>query len=360
MLKTTFKKTLLFAAAVLIAGPIAHVRAGEVKPTGGRMDMYNIREELSQTGYVKLLPGETYYLSSYINLQSNDTIDATGATVIVTGGATRNSEYTTGYDSMKNVKIMGGTWLSNKKDGNTGTTFSFAHCSGITLEDMDIRTTNAEGHAVELVGCKDVTIRHCNIEAQGKGKSKSVEEMIQIDLAAPTTAPFLSSKYQNGLACQNITVEGCTVTGNRAVCANYAKKNKKYLKKYHKNITVKNNKLTGNTSEALALFNTINAKVQNNTIITKSKRTSEAYSVGCHVALFGKIKAFSKGKITVTGNTIKGGRQGFFLCSHTKTKYGKLIIKNNKIYCKKGKKKALQTYSVKKVKKSGNKLYKWK
>ena len=305
----------------------------------------------------------------YISLNSNNSINATGAKIIVAKGAVRNDpdNYKTDYSSMSNVRIKGGSWVSPNKSGNSGTTFSFAHCRNITLENMDIRTTHADGHAIELVGCDGVNIRKCTILAQGTGKATSVEEMVQIDLATPLTAPFLEAKFQNGLPCKNITVSDCTITGSRGLGANFAGREPKFINKYRSNIKVLNNKLTGKTSEALALFNTINATVKNNTIITNSKRTGDSHSIGCHVALFGTIPGFSKGKITVEKNTIKGGRQAFQLCSHTKSQYGTLQIKNNKLYCKKGKANALKVTvnakkkkSAKKVINKKNTLKKWK
>lgn len=355
------KKHIVFLLFIMLLAVPVHVFAGVVEPDEDGYDRGNIQSELYDHHYVKLQAGKTYYLSSYLRLDSYYTIDATGAKIVVSGAATKNSRYTKDYASMTNIRIKGGTWVSDKATGNSGTTFSFAHCRNIVLENMDIRTTNAESHAIELVACQGVTIRNCKVIAQGTGKKKSVEEMIQIDLAAPATAPFLASEYQNGLACKNITITGCTVIGNRGICANFANRNKKFLNKYHQNIVITNNHITGNTAEALALFNTINAKVTGNTIITKSKRLKDSYSIGCHLAMFGKAKkVFKKGKITVNNNTIKGGKAGFQIASHTKTKYGKVIVKNNKIYCKKGKKNALKVYSAKKKTVKKNKLKKWK
>ena len=347
------------------------ISAGTVLPTGeiSSEDVRNIDDELDETGYVRLKEGGVYYLSHYIPLNSNSTIDARGATIVINKGATRNDplNYTTGYNSMSNIKIIGGTWISFHEEGCTGTTFSFAHCQNITLKDMDIRSTNAEGHAIELVACKNVTISNCKIIAQGKGDNNSVEEMVQIDLAAPHNAPFLEEKYQNGLACQNITVSRCTIVGNRGLSASFAKKDPSFLKKYHRNIVVKNCSITGNTAEGLALFNTIDAVVKNNRLISKSKRTNTAYSSGCHITLFAKIPAFARRKIYIRNNVIKGGWTGFQITSHSKTRYGKMSIKNNKIFAKKGKKRALIIFpnpkkkpSVKKVSASGNKLRKWR
>ena len=367
------KKIFLFtiiAAVLIILFPL-DIKAGTVLPTGeiSSQDVWNIDDELDATGYVRLQEGGIYYLSHYIPLNSNSTIDARGATIFINKGAVRNDplNYTVGYDSMSNIKIIGGTWVSFWDQGCTGTTFSFAHSQNITLKDMDIRSTNAEGHAIELVACKDVSISNCNIVAQGTGAWNSVEEMIQIDLAAPHNAPFLSAEYQNGLTCQNITISRCRIVGNRGVSASFAKNDPQFLNRYHDNIVVKNCNITGNTAEGLALFNTPNAIVKYNRIISNSIRTKTAYSSGCHVTLFGKIRAFAKGKISIRNNVIKGGWTGFQITSHYKTRYGKLSIRNNKIFAKKGKKRALVIFlnpkkkpSVIKVSASGNKLRKWK
>ena len=376
MKKHFFLKTVIF---ILLTGFPAffaaffslQVQAGTVAPSGkiSNADVNAIDDELDQTGYVRLKKGGRYYLSHFIPVNSNNTIDARGATIVVKKGAVRNDprNYRTGYNSMSKVTVIGGTWLSANKDGCTGTTFSFAHSNNITLKDMNIRSTNAEGHAIELVACRNISIRNCTVIAQGKSRQTSAEEMIQVDLASPKNAPFLKKEFQNGLACQNITISGCTVTGSRAVGITYPKKDKQYLKKYHKNITIKNCRLTGNTAEGLALFNAINVTVKNNRIISKSNRTKSAYSSGCHVTLFAKIPAFAKGKISIRNNIIKGGRTGFQICSHSKVRYGTLIIKKNRLYSKKGKKRALLIElnpkgkeSVKRIKASWNKKRKWK
>ena len=346
------------------------VRAGIVAPSGtiSNQDVNNIDHELDATGYVRLQQGATYYLSHFIPINSNSTIDARGATIVIYKGAVRNDtrNYQTGYNSMSNIRITGGRWISAHKEGCPGTTFSFAHSQNITLKDMDIRSTNREGHAIELVACKNVSISNCIVMGQGTSAKNSIEEMVQIDMATPHNAPFLRKEFQNGLACQNIWIQGCIIRGSRGVAASYAKKDPAYLKRYHNHITVKNCTLIGDTAEGLTLFNTINVSIKNNRIISYSKRTNSAYSSGCHITLFGNIPAFSKGKISLKNNIIKGGRSGFQICSHKKTRYGTLIIKNNKICAKKGKKRALLIEpnpkwkpSVKKVKASRNKKRKW-
>ncbi len=355
------------------------VRAGVVGPSQPDewgfytySDNYIINRELKETGYAKLVPGKTYYLSRCIRVDSDMILDATGATLVVYDCAIRNDagELKKGYDSMANIHIIGGRWKSYNPGGNAGTSFSFTHAKNITLENMDISTSDAEGHGIELVSCKNVTIKNCKVIAQGSGKARSVEESIQIDLATPKTAPYLADRpyLWDGTPCRNITITGCTIKGCRGLCSNYAKNNKKYINRYHDRIVVEKCRITGTRSEALALFNATNVTVRNNTIITKSHRVKDAYSIGCHLAIFGtgKVSAYAKGKNRIEKNTIKGGRQGFNMCSHTRARYGKLVIRNNRLYSKKGEKNALRVAynaghkrSAKKIVRSGNKLYQW-
>ncbi len=307
--------------------------------------------------------GGTYYLSKRIMLESNWTIDATDATIITSGMIFNHDVTSKKYDSIFGVTIKGGTWKTTITDGYGKTLMHFTHAKNITLQDMKIEACNYGGHSIELVACKDVTIDHCKITPLGKPSATSVEEQIQIDIAAPATAPFLSSDYTNGLCCKNITITDCTVTGCRAICANYAATDGgKYLKNFHENIVIKNCKLTGKTAETLALFNTTSATVSGNKIKTKAPTSRDSYSVGCHFAYFGKVPASIKNtKIKITKNKIYGGRQALLVYSHSSSKYGTVTIKNNTLYCKKGAANALKapTTCIKKLKMSKNKTKSW-
>jgi parallel beta-helix repeat protein len=188
--------------------------------------------------------------------------------------------------------------------------------------------------------------------------------MIQIDVAAPATAPVLKgTSLLNGAACENIYILNNTVTGARAVGANYAKKDGgNYLNSFHRNIVVKNNNLTGKTSEGLVLFNVGGGTVSGNTIISKSARTSTAYSIGCQAAIFGNAPSWMKAsRLYITGNTIKGGRQAVQVYSHTSSKFGYVTVTGNKLYCRKGAQNALKAVKAQTVSlnAAGNNTYNW-
>lgn len=331
----------------------------------GKTDYKNIMNALEEDGDIVLEAESTYYIKATLWVESNQSIKATGATIISKSGAFRNRPTKTNYKSIQNFTVDGGTWRYIEKDGYKKSVVQFSHSSNITIKNAIIYC-NYDGHAIELVACKNVLVDNCVLKAVGKCSATCVEEQLQIDIATPKTAPTVGNygkEFVRGQTCQNITVTNCTITGARGICANYASKEKKYQTKFHKNIVLKNNTITGSSSEAVALFNVMRATVENNKITCKSKRVSTAYSVGLHIAMFGKAPTgMSKAVYKVNSNTIKGGRQGFYVYSHSSSKFGKVIAKKNKCYAKSSKDKAIlvNQKSVKKISLSQNKKYKWK
>ena len=351
-------KTFLLILMISLLTFCAVTPAGVVKPSGKKdyHDRQAILNELKKHRKATLVKGKTYYLNAALQIPSNCTLNATGATIISSKAAVRNLPQKANYNDLKNVTIIGGVWKSTVK-GGYGTGFQFSHASGITMKNMTILNTCYMGHAIELVACKDVKVYKCKIIAQGKKPSSGKEEMIQIDVATPTTAPFLPSKLLNNAGCRNITIDKCTITGSRPVAANFSNG-----KGFHKNIVVKNCKLTGMTAEGLTLFNVIGAKVLNNTIIGKYNRIDTAESVGLHLdMIYGSSPWTAKAAYTISGNTIKGGRQAVEVYSHSSSKFGNVQISSNKLYCKAGKKRALwaDPGSILKLKKKNNKTYAW-
>ncbi|MCR5605521.1 MAG: hypothetical protein K6F69_01720 [Treponema sp.] len=361
------KLLLAMAAIIFIHISSDTAFAGTVEPSNdySTSDMRNIQAELIETGSVTLVPGATYYLYTRLPVQSGWHIEATGATIIAETYTMLNFCEKAGYEDLVNFSINGGTWKCKETNGLTnGSSFKFCHANGITLTNMDIQNTNYENHSIELVACKNVLVKNCTITALGTPGKKSVEEQLQIDIAAKSVAPFMSnypggSSLYDGKACENIEVNNCTITGCRAICANYTPKEKSMLSKYHKNINILNCTLTGKTSEALALFNTVSSTVSKNTIVTEAPVKRNSYSVGCHFAYFGKLAG--KGTIKITNNTIKGGRQAVHVYSHSTTKFKKVVINNNKLYCKNGANNALLANKdhIKKLVTAKNSCYKW-
>ncbi|MDD6071186.1 MAG: hypothetical protein PUC12_10305 [Clostridiales bacterium] len=339
---------LLFFMILCFMTPIKAEASVVVSASGdesGEKDYRQIMNALATERDIVLEEGKTYYIKGTLWVNSNQSITATGATIISKSGAFRNHPTKANYGSLNHFTVDGGTWKNEDKNGYQKSMVQFSHGSNILIKNATIYC-NYKGHAVEIIACKNVTVDNCKLKAVGKCSSDCVEEQLQIDIATPVTAPTVADygkEFVNGQTCQNITVKNCTITGGRGVCANFASKEKKFQTKFHKNVVLKNNTITGVSSEAVALFNVLGATVENNKIVCKSKRTNTAYSVGLHIAMFGKAPSgMKKAVYKVNNNTIKGGRQGFYVYSHSSSRFGKVIAKKNKCYAKAGKDKAIQ------------------
>ncbi len=314
-----------------------------------------------------ILPKGTCKTDRTIRPGSNTTVIATGTTVFQTDPQNTlviHEPTRTDYKSIQHVKFKGGTWKisKNEKQLRSTSTFRFNFASDITLDGCTIMT-NYRSHALELIACKKVKVNNCKLISKGTPASDTLEEALQIDLSTKATAPSVAaygSKFVKGQTCSDITVSGCTINGGRGICANKTDtEGGKYLGKYHKNITIVGCKVTGVTSEAVALHNAVGVKVKNNTIVSKGSRTDTVYTIGLNIALFKSNSISTKYKNVISGNTVKGGRQAIYMGSYAGNKYGTTVIKNNKLYCKKGKDNALAVKDCKKLVKSGNKTYKW-
>lgn len=314
-----------------------------------------------------LLPKGTCRTDRAIRPGSNTTIIAAGTTVYQTDPQNTlmiHDPTRTDQKSVQHVRVKGGTWkiAKNDKQLRSTSTFRFNFASDIQLSGCKI-LTNYRSHAVELIACKNVKVLGCKLITKGKPDPECLEEALQIDLSTKATAPSVAafgSKFVKGQTCSDITVKNCTISGGRGICANKTDtEGGRYLGKYHRNIRIIGCKITGITSEAVALHNAVGVTVKDNTIISKGSRTDTVYSIGLNVALFKNNGISAKYKNVISGNTIKGGRQALYMGSYCDSKYGTTLIKNNKLYCKKGKANALLAKDCKKLTKNGNQCYKW-
>lgn len=317
--------------------------------------------------------GSTIKLGGVLKPGNNTTIIAKGAKII--GKKKSNIIFAAPNKKLKNLSIIGGTWRSADKYGRTGSLFAFSYVKNLMMDGVDCNA-NYKGHAIEIIACNNVTIKNCTVAAIGSNPSTCLEEQIQIDLATKKTAPKIAEygkKYAQGQTCKNISIINNTVTGARAVGINWTdSENGKWRNKFHENIVIKGNTLTGTTSEALAYFNVIGGEISGNTIITNATRTdgNSSYTIGIHVAIFGQApNTMTSSTLTIANNTVYGKRNGihfkaYFNSNETKclSQLGTVRVTGNTVYCKDGIKKAIVQVkqSCKQLTLSNNSLYVWK
>ncbi|MDO4523006.1 MAG: hypothetical protein Q4B57_07675 [Eubacteriales bacterium] len=277
--------------------------------------------------------GSTVTLRNAIVIGSNTTILADGATIVMTQSGKRiiyNRTDVASYQGTTNVTIKGGTWKT-AGDYWGESLIRLAYGSHFLLDGMTV-IGNYGGHDVELIAMQDVTVQNCTLTCSGRTSKNSVEEALQIDVAAPRTAPHLDAPYGEGLTCENISILNNTIQGSRGVCANFAGQDgEKYKNKFHRNITVIGNTMIGMSAEGCVLYNTINPVVKNNTIITYSKRKKLSYSTALNISIIGKApkKLIKNATVVVENNECKGVKHGMQIVSLTKSKYKKATVLKN-------------------------------
>ncbi|MGN1166362.1 MAG: hypothetical protein ACI4S2_08075 [Lachnospiraceae bacterium] len=312
-------------------------------------------------------------LNGVLKPGNNTTLIATDAKII--GKKKSNIIFAAPNKKLKNFSIIGGTWRSADKKGRTGSLFAFSYVKNLVIDGIDCNA-NYKGHALEIIACKNVTIKNCKVSAIGSNPEKCLEEQIQIDLATKKTAPKIAEygqKYVKGQTCKNVYILNNTVIGARAVGINWTdSENGKWRNQFHQNIVIKGNTLTGTTSEALAYFNVIGGEISKNTITTNATRTdgNSSYTIGIHVAIFGVAPDSMKNStLNISDNVVKGKRngihfKGYFNSNETKclSQLGTVNVTGNTVYCKDGIKKAIVQVknSCKKLTLSDNILYTWK
>ena len=332
-----------------------------VKPSGKKdnTDVKRINKALKKYGTVKLKKGKKYYLTSPITLRSNRTLDATGAVIVGKKDLISAKIKKANYENLKNVTIKGGTWKYKSKKGYNRTSMSFVHSSNIKLLNMGIKSANYNGHAIELVGCKDVLISNVKIKPCGTAK-KSQETMVQIDIATNATYPRLKGTgLGNGATCQNIVIQNCRITGNRGIATGYDYNNSGYQGRMHTGIRIQNNTITGKNAEGLFLVNTENATVTGNTIVSEYTNYSSDKAIGLHYLMIAKS---DRATLVCSNNTIKGGKYAVRAYSQSGRNLFTVMLLNNRCYCKKGASSAIQAANkgIDELFMDGNTTYTWK
>ena len=104
----------------------------------GKTDYKNMMTGLETDGHIILESGKKYYTKTTLGVESNQSITATGATIICRTGAFRNKPTKTGYQSIKNFTVDGGFWKNQTNNSYKNTLIQFSHGSNITLKNMKV------------------------------------------------------------------------------------------------------------------------------------------------------------------------------------------------------------------------------
>lgn len=173
-----------------------------------------------------------------------------------------------GYNTTKNITIIGGIWDSSRVATlNKGTeSLRFIHATGVTIEQATITNVPNGSHMITFAGVKNGTIKNCTLYGYG---GTMLKEAIQLDIVHDNiVVPSMQETYltYDDLPCNNILITGCNIYDySRAIGSHTSVEGV-----FHQNITIENNTLHDLLDTAIKAYNYKNLKVSNNTIYNVS------------------------------------------------------------------------------------------
>ena len=214
-----------------------------------------------------IIPAGSYTISKPLYIGSNTTLKAEGATItysgsdkcnlIVTGKTDRNiSVECAGYNGYSNITIIGGTFISNKK--NTASMIKMAHATNVKISGVTLSGGGC-AHQMEVCAIDGFTVDGCvfkDMEAVYDGVDK--QEALQLDI--PCSEDVFLNAYQDGTVMKNVTIKNCTFSNvPRGLGSHTA-----LLGAYHENIVIADNTFSNITEEAIIGLNYYNCSITGN------------------------------------------------------------------------------------------------
>lgn len=172
----------------------------------------------SAGGATVYITGGDYAITTALEIGSNTTLILEESARIYRDAAINNvlrnkSDGTTGgYDAAENITIIGGTFDGVGSSISTNcTVIAFGHAKNINLRNVSV-VDAYRWHCVEVNGCKNVTIRDCEI-ATVTNPISADGELVQIDLMKGSGQFPWFGPYDD-TACDNVKIQNCLMYGS--------------------------------------------------------------------------------------------------------------------------------------------------
>ena len=222
------------------------------------------------------VPKGTYILDRTLHIYSNTVLDATGCTIV--SDETRHnffilgtndsyngidkynsSEYSSGYNSVRNVTVRGGVWVGN--DSNTNTPVRLAHAKNISFIGLTLKGSSMSTHQVEAAGIDGFFVRGCTFrDFTPLSNMKGHFEAIQLDV--PINTAIYNSSYHDGTPNKNVEIMGCNfINVSRGIGTHTM-----LVGAYHSNIRIIGNTFTNVQEEAIVALNYLDCTISGNQI----------------------------------------------------------------------------------------------
>lgn len=233
--------------------------------------------------YLIIIPEGEYIVSSTVNLYSNTSIYAVGATVtrvkidgtsksgvlFSTGGMARD-EQNFGYKDYQNINIIGGTWI--REQGNFSNLVYLIHGTNIKILDAvfdgSIGEKKENNHLIEASAIYNLLIQGCTFKNNVRPKADIDAdvycggwECVQLDVTAHSAKEH-NYRY-DGTPSKNIVIKNNIFQdASRGIGTHTAIEGV-----YIENIQITNNTFENLTDEAVVAYHYYNCKIVDNQIL---------------------------------------------------------------------------------------------
>ncbi len=224
----------------------------------------------AENPYKIVIPAGSYKLSTVLRMNSNITLDATGATIqydapgethnlIISGTIDyNNSSACSGYKGYENMAIIGGRWVST--DYNGASLVKIVHAKNVTIKNATFEGGGGI-HMVEVCAIDNFKVTGCTFKNfKWNGSDTAKQEALQFDI--PCAESIYKDTYQDGTMMKNVTVSGCTFDNVPRGMGTHTM----LLGAYHENIKIQNNTFKNIKEEAIVTVNYYNCEISGNTI----------------------------------------------------------------------------------------------
>ncbi len=227
-----------------------------------------VRSGAYGTCTVTVTPGE-YRMTKAAVLASNMILDLTGVTLLnanvgkgnlfISPNRDRTGKDYTGYSSLENCTLRGGTLDYAPGNTNGSCLLRLAHCKNVTVDGTAF-LNNIDSHHAELAAGYNVRFVNCLFSGQ-TNQTESSAEALQIDILEENRH-FANFPAYDGTMNQKITVEGCTFQD--LICGVGTRN--AFAGRYQKGITIRGNTFRRLQGTAIVCTNYTDAVIEKNTI----------------------------------------------------------------------------------------------
>lgn len=237
---------------------------------GVKDDTIAIQNAVNNKGLIVFGTGKYYKVASVIRIPKDTILELNGSTLIMSPDnpllrifvnfLPTDTEFTE-YNGNGNITIRNGTIV--------GGNISFAHGENILLSNVHFKD-GLSPHFLEICACKNYYIKDCSFTGVCNS-TLSVHEYINFDMAYRNAFPLLpaGSTFFDGTANDGVYVDGCDFSlgvGDFAYGYNALGVHGTMNEGIHKNIVIRNNRITGFTGCGLRINDMQNVMISGNDI----------------------------------------------------------------------------------------------